>query len=208
MLSVLNSSGGAASHAQNAKITAKAQAPQTEKKAEVGKLFSNMQVSAQATAPVYSDILHRQLDLAHYKNGEAYPGSKYFLVGNARDGQNKRGVGTKKRAVAVDGLFNVSSGKASHNWQKLSSALKHKDFYESLSRFEQYLLSHEPPNSVVGLAYDEHGKQLSGAFALWRLESAHHQRAEHYNYSNPAAQYSQPQQQGQQKGHKRLVASK
>ena len=153
-----------------------------QKQEDVNKLLTNMKGSAakakgpqkvsQETNSLKADSLHRYLDISSYKDNNSWPGSGYLLVGNSYNLQRAEGKQTSKktkRAASINEVLQLAKGN--RNWVNVQNALCHAGFVESLSRFEYDWLRREPANTVIGAAYDEKGKVITGSFAVWRIDT-------------------------------------
>jgi hypothetical protein len=152
-----------------------------QKQDEVNTLLTNMKGSAvrakgprvdQHTSGPASkpDSLQRYIDLAPYKEHQAWPGRGYLLVGNSYNTEGKVKVKTKSTKRSGSIALLLEQGKDNRHTVGVEVALCHAGFVESLSRFEFDWLRREPPSSLIGQAYDEQGKLLPQSFAVWRVD--------------------------------------
>jgi len=118
----------------------------------------------------YEQLLNH-IDITPYMKTAAWPGKSYLLVGNSfnTDVTFKRADKTR-RAACIAVL--VSKGAGRRNCVSLGEALADEGFATVLSRFEKQWLAKLPENTLIGPAYNERGKLIPQAFAVWRKESA------------------------------------
>lgn len=118
-------------------------------------------------------LLREQMNLNPYKSNQAWPGRTYILIGNSFN-LEKNVVATTsdtKRSASI--AMVLEKGKNNRKCVSVEDAFLHEGFVECLSRFEFDWLKKQPPSTLLGPAYDEHGKLITMAFAVWRRDVDH-----------------------------------
>ena len=126
---------------------------------------------AQRAHERYQQLLNH-IDITPYKKTAAWPGKSYLLVGNSfnMDISIQAPVEETRRAACIALL--VSRNSENRNCASLGEALCDEGFASILSRFEKQWLAKMPLTSQIGPAYDDKGKLIPQAFAVWRKEFA------------------------------------
>lgn len=119
----------------------------------------------------YQQLLNH-IDITPYKKTAAWPGKSFLLVGNSfnTDPNSQTQKQRRRRSGCIAVL--VSRGTGNRNCVSLADALRDEEFMSVLSRFERQWLAKLPDTTLIGPAYDDKGKLIPQAFAVWRKEFA------------------------------------
>lgn len=136
------------------------------------RIASEVNETEQARADERYQQLLNHIDITPYKKTAAWPGKSYLLVGNSfnTDSSFQSPVETTRRAACIAVL--VSKGSGNRNCVSVHDALDDEGFISVLSRFEKQWLYKLPDTTLIGPAYDDKGRLIAQAFAVWRKEFA------------------------------------
>lgn len=117
----------------------------------------------------YRQLLNH-IDITPYKKTAAWPGKSYLLVGNSynTDKTFQKSREKTRRAACIALLINKGADR--RNCVSLEEALLDEGFASVLSRFEKQWLAKLPETTLIGPAYNDKGKLIPQAFAVWRKE--------------------------------------
>ncbi len=117
----------------------------------------------------YQQLLNH-IDITPYKKTAAWPGKSFLLVGNSfnTDASFQKTKEKRRRSGCIAVL--VSKGTGNRNCVSLRDALQDEGFTSVLSRFEKQWLAKLPETTLIGPAYNDKGKLIPHAFAVWRKE--------------------------------------
>ncbi|MCC6978349.1 MAG: hypothetical protein IT343_08510 [Candidatus Melainabacteria bacterium] len=118
------------------------------------------------------DQLLNHIDVTPYKKTAAWPGKSYLLIGSSfnTDATFKKPREKTRRAACIALLINKGADR--RNCVSLAEALSDEGFTSVLSRFEKQWLAKLQDTTLIGPAYNEKGKLIPQAFAVWRKEIA------------------------------------
>lgn len=116
------------------------------------------------------ETLRNHIDLTPYRHTRAWPGHSYILIGNSFNAEVRVNDPTHyvRRAACISLL--LEQGKNYRYCVPVHDALQNEGFVSVLSRFERDWLVRLPDTSLIGPAYDEKGKLIAQAFAVWKKE--------------------------------------
>ena len=119
----------------------------------------------------YRQLLNH-IDVTPYKKTAAWPGKSYLLVGNSfnTDVTFQKSREKTRRAACIAVVINRGADR--RNCVSLGEALGDERFASVLSRFEKQWVEKLPETTLIGPAYNEKGKLIPQAFAVWRKEVA------------------------------------
>lgn len=115
--------------------------------------------------------LRNHIDLTPYRQTCAWPGRNYILVGNSFNTENRLNDPTYavRRAACISLM--LEQARNERYCMPVPDALQNEGFMAVLSRFERDWLMRLPATSLVGPAYDDHGKLIAHSFAVWKQEN-------------------------------------
>ncbi len=106
-------------------------------------------------------------DLRPYINQKLWPGKNYLLAGHSYFSQY-RIIGTSLETRRTAYLAVLCERGDRFHCVKLAEALISEGFEELLDEDELHWLSSLPDDTLIGPAYDNCGKRIPAAFAIWR----------------------------------------
>ncbi len=119
----------------------------------------------------YKQLLNH-IDITPFKETSAWPGKSFLLVGNSFNTDPSLQTTKEKRRRSGCIAVLVKKGKENRNCVRLAEALGDEGFVSVLSRFEKQWLAKLPDTTLIGPAYNDKGKLIAHAFAVWRKEFA------------------------------------
>lgn len=123
-----------------------------------------LSVSWQRNAPSKA---FQQDDLRPYIDQKLWPGENYLLAGHSYFSQY-RIIGTNLETRRKGFLAVLCDRGNRFHCVTLSEALSFDGFEDILDEDERHWLSSLPTDTLIGPAYDNYGKRIPTAFAIWR----------------------------------------
>jgi len=107
-------------------------------------------------------------ELKPYVSQNLWPGRNYLLAGHSYFSRY-RIIGTSLETQRAGYLAILCEHGDRYNCVRLSEALSADGFEDLLDEDELNWLSSLPDDTLIGPAYDNSGKRIPAAFAIWRF---------------------------------------